>query len=54
MITSSNDAIWWIEPPEGKEFKECPLCKNIMIDDGTSKNCIYCEINKKENYQGEK
>jgi hypothetical protein len=35
-----------IFPPEGKAFKECILCKNPFVYDGTSENCLWCEIHK--------
>jgi hypothetical protein len=37
-----------IIPPEGKEFRKCLLCENPYIYDGTSLNCLWCEINKEE------
>ncbi len=34
-----------IFPPEGTTFKECALCKNPFVYNGTLENCLWCEIN---------
>jgi len=33
-----------IVPPEGTTFKECIFCHNPFVYDGTSENCLWCEI----------
>ncbi len=40
-----RDAFWVLISGE-KTFKECILCKNPFIYDGSSENCLWCEINK--------
>lgn len=33
-----------ILPPEGKEFKKCPVCSNPFVYDGISEICLWCEL----------
>jgi len=37
-----------ILPPEGTLFKQCTLCEVPFVYDGTSENCLFCELNKIE------
>lgn len=41
-----------IKPPEGFTFGECSLCQKPFLYDGTSENCLWCEIHKDDNTTG--
>lgn len=37
-----------INPPKGYIFGSCQLCNLPFCYDGSSDNCLFCEINKDE------
>jgi hypothetical protein len=32
-------------PPKGTSFQACSACGMPFLDDGTSVNCIWCDLN---------
>jgi len=46
LLGAYDENVFVIHPPEGTEFKECPLCKNPFVYNGMLSNCLWCEINK--------
>lgn len=44
----NDEIVFTIMPPKGKEFRQCKLCDMPMVYDGTSDNCLYCEITKED------
>lgn len=48
-ICASSGIYFTIKPPEGSEFRECPLCASPYLHTGNFENCLMCEM-KKEQY----
>lgn len=38
--------MFYINAPDGKEFRACDECKNPYIYDGTSSICLWCALHK--------
>lgn len=48
MKTKDNYEYFTIKPTYRCEFRECKICKNPYVFDGTLNNCLWCEINKEK------
>jgi len=44
--TECTCLVFQIHAPEGMTFAECNICENPFVYDGTSENCLWCELNK--------
>ena len=42
-----------IEPPKGYTFASCDICHNPFCYDGTSTNCLCCEMKNKKDLNKE-